>query len=57
LPSELRISRLPLSFHFYDAVPIMMARYLADLYATDPIEHATPTATSNFLRSDTTHFD
>jgi hypothetical protein len=28
LPSELRISHLPLSFHFYDAVPIMMARYL-----------------------------
>ncbi len=28
LPLELRISRLPLSYHFYDAVPIMMARYL-----------------------------
>jgi hypothetical protein len=31
IPLELKTSHLPLSYHFYDSVPIMMARYLAQL--------------------------
>ncbi len=31
IPLELKTSRLPLSYHFYDSVPIMIARYLAQL--------------------------
>jgi len=29
IPLEFKISHFPLSFHFYDAVPIMMAKYLS----------------------------
>lgn len=28
---ELKVSKLPTSFHYYDAVPIMMARHLNEL--------------------------
>jgi hypothetical protein len=28
MPSELRVSNLPISYHYYDPVPIMMAKYI-----------------------------
>jgi len=28
MPYELRISKLPISYHYYDPVPIMMAKYI-----------------------------
>jgi len=45
----LKISRLPLSYHYYDAVPIMMARYLALLFTDTDNTESTP------LNRDTTH--
>jgi hypothetical protein len=29
MPQEFKISNFPLSYHFYDAVPVMMAKYLS----------------------------
>ena len=28
MPYELKIQKLPVSFHYYDAVPILMAKYI-----------------------------